>query len=121
MYGVKMKDLLIEIAGGLAILLAVLHQSFAERRLFPRIELEAVPAKPLLRAMWLNGSLACAGIGILLILSPTFGSQAARHWVVVYAVVVLGSAAIGNAWFFKWKHPGWVLLAIIIGLAIAGR
>jgi hypothetical protein len=119
--GIKMKDVLIETAGGLAILIAVLHQSLAEMRLFPRIKPEAVSAKPLLRAVWLNGSIAWASIGILLMLSPTFGSQAARHWIVVDAVVVLGSAAIGNAWYFKWKHPGWVLLAVAIGLAIAGR
>jgi hypothetical protein len=117
----EMKDVLIEIAGGLAILVAVFHQSLAEIRLFPRIKLEVVPSKPLLRVIWLNGALAWAGIGILLIVAPTFGSPSARHWIVMDAVVVLGSAAIGNAWYFKWKHPGWVLLAVAVGLAIAGR
>jgi hypothetical protein len=117
----NLKDLLIISSGSLAILIAVVHQVFAERLLFPRISQDMVPAKPLLRAIWLNGSLAWAGLGLLLILSPTFGSQSARDWIVLVAALVLGSAAIGNALYFKGKHPGWALLALSIGLALAGR
>jgi hypothetical protein len=116
-----MKDLLIELAGGLAIFIAVFHQGLAEMRLFPAIKSDLVPSKPLLRGVWFNGSLAWIGIGILLFMSPTFASHSARDWIVLIAVLVLGSASIGNALYFRGKHPGWVLLAVTVGLALAGR
>jgi membrane protein YdbS with pleckstrin-like domain len=54
-------------------------------------------------------------------MSPTFDSQSARDWIVLIAVLVLGSAGVGNALYFRGKHPGWVLLAVTVGLALAGR
>ncbi len=114
-----MKDALIMVAGGLAILTAVFHQVLGEIRLFPTIDLASVPRKPLLRLIWLNGSVAWIGLGILLIMVPTFGSQPARTWIVAIAVLVLGPAAI-CAFFWKRDHPGWVLLSAVVGLALAG-
>ena len=114
-----MKDTLIEIAGGLAILTAIFHQASGELRLFPTIDPATVQSKSMLRTVWLNGSMAWIGIGILLILSPAFGSQSARTSIAIIAFLVLGSAAVG-AWFLKRRHPGWVLLAAAASLALAG-
>jgi hypothetical protein len=116
---IKMKDMLIEIAGGLAILVAIFHQASGEIRLFPTIDPAEVTSKSMLRAVWLNGSMSWIGIGVLLILSPGFGSQTARSSIAIYAFLVLGSAAIG-ALILKRRHPGWVLLALTAGLALAG-
>jgi hypothetical protein len=114
-----MKDLLIQLAGGMAILTAVFHQASGEIRLFPAIDPAVVPSKSLLRGVWLNGSMAWIGIGILLFRSPSFASQPARNWIATIAIMVLGSAAIG-AWHLKKRHPGWVFLAVAAGLALAG-
>lgn len=114
-----MKDLFIEIAGGLTILSAIFHQASGELRLFPTIDPATVQSKSMLRAVWLNGSMAWIGIGILLIVSPGFGSQSARTSIAISAFLVLGSAAIG-AWLLKRRHSGWVLLAAAASLELAG-
>jgi hypothetical protein len=44
----------------------------------------------------------------------------ARHWIVGAAVVIYGFGAIANAWAMRGRHFGWVALAIVVGLAVAG-
>ena len=98
---------------------AIFHQASGELRLFPTIDPATVQSKSMLRAVWLNGSMAWIGIGILLIVSPGFGSQSARTSIAISAFLVLGSAAIG-AWLLKRRHSGWVLLAAAASLELAG-
>ncbi len=113
-----MKDALIMAAGGMAILTAAVHQVLGELRLFSTMDPAEVPQKPILRLVWVNGSLAWAGLGVLLFMAPTFGSQPARHWILAIFVLVLGSAAIW-AFLLKRNHPGWMLLSTAVGLALA--
>jgi len=115
-----MRDFLIQVSGAMTIVLATIHLVLGETRVLARIRRSSVPNLSLLRAIWLNGGLAWIAVGILLIKAPSFGSQNARNWIVAMAVVVLGSAAIGNLWCFKGKHFGGPLLAVAIALAIAG-
>jgi hypothetical protein len=63
---------------------------------------------------------AWAGVAVLLIAAPWMGSQMARYWIVAAAVVVYGFGAIVNGWVMRWRHFGWALLTIIVGLAVAG-
>ena len=100
----------VNICNRLTILSAIFHHASGELRLFPTIDPATVQSKSMLRAVWLNGSMTWIGIGILLILSPGFGSQSARTSIAISAFLVLGSAAIG-AWLLKRRHPGWGLLA----------
>ena len=115
-----MRDFLIQASGAMAIALAIIHLVLGETRMLSRIRRSSVPNLALLRAIWLNGGLAWIAVGILLIKAPAFGSHDARSWIVAMAVVVLGSAAIGNLWCFKGKHFGGPLLAVAVALAIAG-
>jgi hypothetical protein len=115
-----MRDLAIELAGVAAILSAIAHSALGERRVFARPSIRALSVRPLMRAIWHNGAVAWCCAGVLLIAAPSFDSETARRWIVFDAVVVLGSAAVANAWCFKGRHFGWIALGLAAGLSIVG-
>jgi len=116
-----MRDLALQAAGMLAILVAIAHGAVAELQVFPRARIEPQSTRHLLRGIWQASTLGWIGIGVLLIAAPAFGSQAARHWVIAVAVVVYGYAAVGNAMASRGRHLGWCLMSIVIALALMGR
>jgi hypothetical protein len=116
-----MRDLALQAAGVVAILVAIAHGAVAELRVFPKARIEPQRTRQLLRGVWQASTLDWIGIGVLLIAAPAFGSQAARHWVVAVAVVVYGYAAVGNALATRGRHIGWCLMSGAIALALIGR
>jgi len=116
-----MRDLALQAAGVLAILVAIAHGAIAELRVFPKARIEPQRTRQLLRGVWQASTLDWIGIGVLLIAAPAFGSQAARHWVIAVAVVVYGYAAVGNALATRGRHIGWFLMSGAIALALIGR
>ena len=115
-----MRDLAVQAAGALAILVALTHGTLAELRVFPAARIEPPRTRRLLRLLWQAGTVDWIGMGVLLIASPLFGSQLARHWVVAVAICVYASAAAANALAIRRLHPGWLLMSCVVGLAIAG-
>jgi undecaprenyl pyrophosphate phosphatase UppP len=115
-----MRDLAVQAAGVLAILVAVTHGVLAELRVFARARIEPPRTRRLLRLIWQVGTVDWIGMGVLLVASPWLGSQLARHWVVAVAVVVYACAAIANALATRAVHPGWILMSCVIGLALTG-
>ena len=91
-----MRDLALQAAGGLAIVVALGHGAIAEWRVFAKARIEPQRVRGLLRFVWQASTIDWIGIGLLLIAAPTFGSEAARHWVIGVAVVVYLYAAIGS-------------------------
>ena len=59
-------------------------------------------------------------LAVLLIATPSFGSDAARQWVIAMSVVTFGLAAVGNAWATRGRHFGWVALTVVVGSPLAG-
>jgi hypothetical protein len=82
-----MRDLALQAAGVLAILVAIAHGAIAELRVFPKARIEP-RTRHLLRGVWQASTVDWIGMGVLLIAAPAFGSQAARQWVIAVAVVV---------------------------------
>jgi len=115
-----MQDLALQAAGVLAIFVAIVHGAIAELQVFPKARVEPQRTRTLLRAVWQLSTVAWIGIGLLLMAAPSFGSQAARHWVVAVAVAVYGFAAIGNAVATRGRHVGWFLMSCVIALALIG-
>ena len=115
-----MRDLALQTAGVLAVLVAIAHGAIAELRVFPRARIEPQRMRLLLRGVWQASTLDWIGIGVLLIAAPTFGSQTARQWVIAVAVVVYGYAAVGNAVATRGRHVGWCLMIGVIALALLG-
>jgi hypothetical protein len=115
-----MRDLALETAGGLAILVAVLHGVIAELKVFAKARIEPPWARRLLRMIWQASTIDWIAIGVLLIAAPSLGSSLAREWVVIVAVVVYAFAALGNALATRAFHAGWILMTCVVGLALAG-
>lgn len=115
-----MRDSLLIGAGALAILVAIFHAIVGETKVFRRAQIEPPRARLLLRLVWHAGAVAWAALGALLMLAPHFGSDAARGWIVALAVATFAAAAAGNAYATRGRHPGWMLLAVVIAAAIGG-
>jgi hypothetical protein len=115
-----MRDLALQAAGVLAILVAIVHGAIAELRVFPKSRIEPRGAQTLLRLIWQASTVDWIGLGVLLIAAPALGSESARRWVIAVAVVVYGYGAIGNAIASRGRHVGWLLMIGVIALALTG-
>jgi len=115
-----MRDLVLQAAGVLGILVAIAHGAIAELRVFPNARIEPRRMRVLLRGVWQASTVDWIGMGVLLIAAPALGSQAARQWVIAVAVVVYGYAAVGNAVATRGRHVGWCLMIGVIALALLG-
>ncbi|HVI63539.1 MAG TPA: hypothetical protein VM910_13270 [Bradyrhizobium sp.] len=115
-----MRDLALQAAGVLAILVAVAHSVTAELRLFANARIEPQRVRRVLRMVCQASAVDWIGIGLLLIAAPSLGSQVARQWVIAVAVVVYGYAAVGNAVATRGRHVGWCLMSGVIALALVG-
>jgi hypothetical protein len=116
----KMRDLALQAAGALAILVAIAHGVIAELKVFSRVRIEPQRTRRLLRMVWQASTIDWIAIGLLLIAVPALGSETARQWIIGAAVVVYGYAAVGNAVATRGRHVGWCLMAGVVALALVG-
>jgi len=115
-----MRTLLVQSAGMLALAAALVHGVLAETKIFPRLRIEPERLRLLIRLVWQCSTVAWIALAVLLIASPSFGSEAARQWVIAVSVVTFGLEALGNAWATRGRHFGWVALTLVVGLAATG-
>ncbi len=115
-----MRDLALQIAGALAIFVAIVHGAIAELQVFPKIHIEPRENQRLLRMVWQASTIDWICIGALLIAAPALGSETARRWIIAAAVVSYGYAAIGNAVASRSRHVGWRLMGLVVGLSLLG-
>jgi hypothetical protein len=116
----RMRDLALRTAGVLAILVAIGHGAIAELHVFVNSRIDPGAMRRLLRMVWQASTIDWIAIGVLLIATPAFDSEAARRWIVAIAIVVYGYAAIGNAVVTRGRHFGWVVMVCVIALALFG-
>jgi hypothetical protein len=115
-----MRDLLLQASGLAAIAVALIHGVLGETKVFPRATIEPPRLRTLIRGVWLAGTVAWIGAGVLLIAAPFMASEPARHWIVATAACVFGFAALVNAWALRGRHFGWIALSAVVALAVAG-
>lgn len=115
-----MRDLLLQGAGALAVLVSIGHGVLGETRVFARATIEPPRLRTLLRLVWQAGTVAWIAGGVLLIAAPGMASDAARHWIIATSGVVFGVAAIGNALALRQVHVGWIGMSAVVALAVAG-
>ena len=115
-----MRDLLVQSAGVLALAVSVVHAVLSETKVFDRIRIEPPWARRLIRLVCHASTVAWMGFAVLLIAAPSFGSDAARTWVIAVSIVTFGCAALANAWATRGRHFGWVAMTLVVGLAAAG-
>jgi hypothetical protein len=115
-----MRDLLLQVSGVAAIVVAVIHGILGETKVFAHASIEPARLKTLIRLVWQAGTVAWIGGGVLLLAAPSMASEPARHWIVVTIVIVYAAGALGNAWWSHGRHFGWMALSAVIVLAAAG-
>jgi hypothetical protein len=116
----EMRDMALQAAGALAILIAIGHGAVAELGVFANSRIEPRRTQTLLRMVWQASTVSWIGIGILLMAAPALGSEVARRWIIAVAVVVYGYGAVGNAVATRGRHVGWCLMGCVIALALVG-
>ncbi|HEY0849235.1 MAG TPA: hypothetical protein VGD96_04940 [Bradyrhizobium sp.] len=114
-----MRDVLLQAAGLVAILVSIAHGVLGETKVFARATVEPPRLRTLLRLVWQAGTLAWIAGGVLLIAAPWLGSDAARHWIISTFAVVFGFAAIANALATRTVHPGWIGMSAVVALSVA--
>jgi hypothetical protein len=115
-----MRDILLQCAGVVAILAALIHGVLTEVKIFPRVTIEPQSLRTLFRFVWQIPTVAWIAGGILLIATPSVASGAARHWIVLTLACVFAFSAIGNAVGTRGKHFGWMVLGAVTAMAVAG-
>jgi hypothetical protein len=115
-----MRDLALQAAGSLAILAAVIHGVLGETKVLAVARIEPAWALRLIRVVWHCGVVAWIAGGVLLIATPTMAAGSARTWIVSAMIAFYGSGVIGNAWATRGRHFGWMVLAVVVVLAVAG-
>jgi hypothetical protein len=115
-----MRDLLLQAAGVIAVIVSVIHGVLGETVVFARATVEPPRLRLLLRLVWQAGTMAWIAGGVLLVASPSMASEDARHWIVVTFAVVFGCAALGNAVATRGRHFGWIGMSAVVALAVAG-
>jgi hypothetical protein len=120
LYGSDKRDLALQAAGSLAILVALIHGFLAEFYVFAKARIEPERMRTLLRLVWQASTLDWIAVGVLLIATPSFESPTARRWVVGIAVAIYAYAAIANALATRSPHPGWILMTCVVALAVLG-
>jgi hypothetical protein len=115
-----LRDILLQCAGLLAIAAALIHRVLTEAKVFPRVTIEPQRLRRLFRLVWQMPTVAWIACGVLLIAAPSMGSEKARHWMVVTFACVFAIGALANAAGTRGKHFGWIVLAAVAVLAVAG-
>ena len=115
-----MRDLLLQGAGVIAILVSIAHGVLGETKVFARTTIQPPRMRLLLRLVWQAGTLAWIAGGVLLIAAPSMGSDTARHWIIATLAVVFGFAAIANALATRTVHLGWIGMSAVVAMAVAG-
>ena len=115
-----MRDVLLQVSGSVAIIAALIHGVLSETKIFPRVTIEPQRLRTLFRMVWQIPTVAWIAGGVLLIATPSMGSQPARHWIVAATATVLAFSAIGNAAGSRGRHFGWMVLGAAAAMAVAG-
>ena len=115
-----MRDLLLQVAGVAAIVIALIHGVLGETKVLARATIQPARLRLLIRLVWQAGTVAWIGGGVLLIAAPSLGSESARHWITATIIVVYGFGIIANAWWSRGRGFGWKALGVVVALAVAG-
>jgi len=115
-----MRDHLLQCAGFVAIVAAIIHGVHGETKVFARATIEPRRLRNLIRLVWQAATVAWIGGGVLLIGVPFMASEPARHWTVVTLAFVFGFGAVGNALATRGRHIGWIVFSAVIAMAVAG-
>ena len=101
-----MRDLLLQCAGILAIVVALIHGILGETKVFPRATIEPPRLRTLIRLVWQASTVAWIGCGVLLIATPWMelraGAPLDRHHHDLCVRLLRLRQRMGDAWPAFW-------------------
>ncbi|BAT60680.1 hypothetical protein GJW-30_1_03229 [Variibacter gotjawalensis] len=113
-----MQSVMIQCAGGLAMLVAVIHGIVSETRVFASATVEPARWRRLVHLVWHASTVDWLAYGALLVATPMLLPASARPALVIVGVIIYGYAAAANAIATNGKHFGWMLLAVVVALLL---
>lgn len=114
-----MADLALYIAGGLTLLVALVHGWLGAVKIVGPAQ-AAPSAKRILHAIMFLSAVYWFAAGLLLLAAPTYFAGEVRQWVVIGCVVMLGLGGLGNIWAMRGRHFGGYALLVICAVALFG-
>lgn len=115
-----MADIALYAAGGLTILIAIIHGYLGGAKVVEPSHAPNPDAKRILHAIMFLSAVYWFVGGAVLIAAPNLFEGETRKWVVYVIAAMLISGALGNMWSTRAKHFGGYFLLIVSGLALAG-
>ncbi len=115
-----MNDYLLYGAGGLGIVVALVHGHIGRTRLLP--PLTGIPAvhRRVLGAVFQLSTLYWFVGGLVLMAVPVLPDYLPRPFAVYGVAFLFFSGAVGNFWATRGRHIGWVLLGLSTVMAVLG-
>ncbi len=84
-----MHNLLVQLAGIVALATSIAHGVIGETKVFARARIEPERLRLLMRLVWQAGTVAWMSLAILLIAAPKLGAEA-RIWIIAMSIVTFG-------------------------------
>lgn len=115
-----MRTILIQLAGGLAIFVAIIHAIISETRVFANGPAEPTQWRRLVHLVWHVSTFDWITYGILLVAAPILMTGPALAGVTLGGVAIYGFAAAGNALAVRGRlHAGWILMGLVVAMLLA--
>ena len=115
-----MEDMFLILAGTGGALIALIHGYLGQTIVLPSFSGGTASARRVNQAVFQLSTLYWFAGGVALIYAAVFSDQGERTLIVAMVTFLYITGAAGNLWATRGRHPGWVLLALVTGLALVG-
>ncbi len=115
-----MSQILLILAGVLGLAVAAVHGYLGQVRVIAPAKFAGKVQRGMALAIWQFSSLVWAASALAFVHAAVNLAGEARWSVVSLAILPLAYGMIANAWITRGRHFGWVMLALVIALALAG-
>jgi hypothetical protein len=115
-----MSDILLILAGTGGAIVALVHGYLGQTVVLPSFSGGTRSMRRVNQAVFQLSTLYWFVGGIALICAALFFEQGDRSVIVAMVSFLYITGSIANLWATRGRHPGWVLLAVVAGLALIG-
>lgn len=115
-----MKDVMLLVAGGMGMVIALVHGYIGETKVVRPVQATTDTAKRVLQAIMFLSAVYWFFAGLALAAAPVYFEGAPKTAIAYIVASIFASGAIGNFWATRGRHFGWMLLAVACSLALFG-
>lgn len=115
-----MKDMMLFAAGGLGMVVALVHGYIGETKVVRPVQATSDVAKRVLQAIMFLSAVYWFVAGLVLATAPIYFEGGLKTAVAYIVASIFASGAVANFWATRGRHFGWMLLAAACSLAFIG-